>query len=342
MEFFATGAFQQLYSDLEEPASATGDVSDFYIECAGSAPLNTTLGIDDYQLAQDCCYADVNFRGDSDPIPYSEQDGDLDYYGIITLDSNNNSNEHFSNLSEEQLQFSLSVDATSGQEFSDWEQRLLDNFVEIPELIDFLPERTPLCTDMCDDFLQESNDNLRLATLSTTSASASASTSTSTPAISPTDAAAEEAAAAAAATQHRIYRQQMHLPLLGQNAAGERGYLCTFGSCEKLYAKPAHLKAHLRRHLGEKPYACSWPDCSWRFSRSDELARHRRSHSGVKPYKCDYCAKCFARSDHLTKHRKVHERRLLAASRAGKILPDGQLPHSVYAVRPGRKRKNQL
>ncbi|XP_032295616.1 Krueppel-like factor 9 [Drosophila virilis] len=320
MDFFATGAFQQLYSELEEPAIVGVDCFDQDLQ-------------QQQQLLQsrDCCYVDVNFGN-------GFETGGMDYYGIITLDSNNNNNNSsHNNLShicssnsssseDQELLFDFGVTdtdstladgaASAPPELSDWEQRLLDHFVEIPELIDILPERTPLCTDMCDDFLQESNNNLRLAVPSSPGYSASA---TATP-----------MASASAPMQ------------LSQNAAGEKGYLCTFGSCEKLYAKPAHLKAHLRRHMGEKPYACNWPDCSWRFSRSDELARHRRSHSGIKPYKCDYCAKCFARSDHLTKHRKVHERRLLAATRSGKLLPNGPLPQSVYSVRPGRKRKNQL
>ncbi|KAH8300985.1 hypothetical protein KR044_008167 [Drosophila immigrans] len=324
MEFFATGAFQQLYSELDDSAMATsGDLYDGFGQQQQPQQQQQQLELPTAS-SLDCCYADVNFGNGYEP-------GGIDYYGIITLDSNNNRNHNHNQNSdgEDALLFDfgdpdatlVSVASTcSPPELSDWEQRLLDHFVEIPELIDILPERTPLCTDMCDSFLQESNNNLRLAT--------------------PTSPAAADATASSASSASSA---STAVPLqLGQNAAGEKGYLCTFGSCEKLYAKPAHLKAHLRRHLGEKPYACSWPDCSWRFSRSDELARHRRSHSGVKPYKCDYCAKCFARSDHLTKHRKVHERRLLAVTRSGKLLPNGPLPQSVYAVRPGRKRKNQL
>lgn len=282
MDFFATGGFQQLYSELD----------------AEEEPLAILAGIpDDPSCGFECSYAEASFVADCHHLEES------DYYGIITLDSNNNNN----NNQEDQSLFIDFNDLSSvcPPDLSDWEQRLLDNYVEIPELVDFLPERTPLCTDNCVDFLEESNSNLRLA------------------APPPVEEATEPKTSTA--------------PQLGQNAAGERGYLCTFGDCEKIYAKPAHLKAHLRRHLGEKPYACSWPECSWRFSRSDELARHRRSHSGVKPYKCDYCSKCFARSDHLTKHRKVHERRLLAATRAGRLLSE-----DLYAVRPGRKRKNQI
>ncbi|XP_020803890.1 Krueppel-like factor 3 [Drosophila serrata] len=295
MDFFATGGFQQLYSDLDdeqEPLAILAGLPD--------DPSNCSL---------EYTYPDSSFVVDCHHLEES------DYYGIITLDSNNNNNNH--SMSSEVLpeeEHSLFIDfndlsSVCPPDLSDWEQRLLDNYVEIPELVDFLPERTPLCTDNCVDFLEESNSNLRLAA----------------PPLPPPPSPPEEPAAVSA------------VPQLGQNAGGERGYLCTFGDCEKIYAKPAHLKAHLRRHLGEKPYACSWPDCTWRFSRSDELARHRRSHSGVKPYKCDYCSKCFARSDHLTKHRKVHERRLLAATRAGRLLSD-----DLYAVRPGRKRKNQI
>ncbi|KAH8274482.1 hypothetical protein KR026_008783 [Drosophila bipectinata] len=280
MDFFATGGFQQLYSDLDEQSFSYSLLS----------------------TAEDMIQLHT---------PYPEEQGEseapstgYDFYGIITLDGNNNA-------STEQEDIFLDFEDL-GPDLCDWEQRLLDNFVEIPELVDFLPERTPLCTDNCTDFLEESNSNLRLS-------------SREAPPPPPPPPPPPE-----------YYAQHPHPHRKGSDGSGG-GYLCTFGNCEKLYAKPAHLKAHLRRHLGEKPYACVWPECSWRFSRSDELARHRRSHSGVKPYKCDYCAKSFARSDHLTKHRKVHERRLLAATRAGRLFSE-----DVYSVRPGRKRKNQL
>ncbi|XP_068141461.1 Krueppel-like factor 9 [Drosophila tropicalis] len=306
MDFFATGAFQQLYSELAE----------------------------DNNL--DFCYGNVDMCNFDTTVPSS-----IEYYDIINLDSNNNHNNNCNQYNNENLtqeEYGLYYDfdlSLSPPDLSDWEQRLLDNFIEIPELIEFLPERTPLCTDMCDDFLQESNNNLRLAapTVTLQTVTEAAASTAAAPAL-PSPATKQQPPATSTPSSTCTESIGMQLSL---NAAGERGYLCTFGNCEKLYAKPAHLKAHLRRHLGEKPYACNWPDCHWRFSRSDELARHRRSHSGVKPYKCDYCAKCFARSDHLTKHRKVHERRLLAASRSGKMLPD-----DVYAVRPGRKRKNQI
>ncbi|XP_017013773.2 Krueppel-like factor 3 [Drosophila takahashii] len=305
MDFFATGGFQQLYSDLDEEPLAGGD-----------ALLNNAASVVDFE----CPYAIDNMDNNMDNHLDLEES---DYYGIITLDSNNNNSSGNNNIHVE-LPFtedpSLFIDFSDltvcPPDLSDWEQRLLDNYVEIPELVDFLPERTPLCTDNCADFLEESNSNLRLAAPPPDLQSPGSGSYPASPADAP---------AAPPALQ------------LSENAAGERGYLCTFGNCEKIYAKPAHLKAHLRRHLGEKPYVCSWPECVWRFSRSDELARHKRSHSGVKPYKCDYCSKCFARSDHLTKHRKVHERRLLAASRAGRLISD-----DLYAVRPGRKRKNQL
>ncbi|XP_022215024.2 LOW QUALITY PROTEIN: transcription factor Sp8 [Drosophila obscura] len=335
MEFFATGAFQQLYSELDDECGGVGGGGGVCSDLILTASADVLAG--GFRLRQCCHGADwpavrpaasghrilrhhhLGQQQQPKQQPSSDYDYDYDYIGHAPYAAE----EHglFFDFSDQELSGCSTSTCTTGSraspELSEWEQRLLDHFVEIPELIDFLPERTPLCTDMCDDFLEESNSNLRLAA----PVSCHCHSTAASPAASPGSTATDTAA----------------VPQLSQNAAGERGYLCTFGNCEKLYAKPAHLKAHLRRHLGEKPYACSWPECTWRFSRSDELARHRRSHSGIKPYKCDYCAKCFARSDHLTKHRKVHERRLQAATRLGKLLPA-----DVYAVRPGRKRKNQL
>ncbi|XP_023298655.2 Kruppel-like factor 2 [Lucilia cuprina] len=282
MDFFADGGFQQLFCDLNE------QVEQDYNSWFYSTNENLNSSKEEPQMAYNI----------SSNHHYSSQE-------------NSNYSSHEMALNEKHLQASLDyllnnsseclefydISSLTGlsKDLAEWEEKFLDNYIEIPELVDFLPEKTPLCTDNCNHFLQESAENLKLLP---------------TPPNSP--------------------------------ASADKTYSCTFADCCKVYAKPAHLKAHLRRHLGEKPYICNWPNCTWRFSRSDELARHRRSHSGVKPYKCDFCAKCFARSDHLTKHRKVHERRLLAATKAGKTLENGKLPASVLTVRPGRKRKNQL
>ncbi|XP_067614716.1 Kruppel-like factor 1 [Eurosta solidaginis] len=376
MDFFATGGFQQVFNDLEDAdlhehsaVFTTSLGSHANLEsCNYYAPLssdnkNTLIrlsGADDpfvlgdstneqtlLELHVDWCdttadtaqYRTADGNSNSDGIHTYEYRIINDHELQLTFDqllstsptntsefSNNNnalcdvdltavcgrrfSVEELQNLNsadslESNSIHELKTNAFITREMAEWEEKFLDNYIEIPELIDFLPEKTPLCTETCEHFLHESSKNLKL---------------------------------------HRKVRTTKRSKELATNAAEERtaaGYICNFGTCDKVYAKPAHLKAHMRRHMGEKPYICNWPECTWKFSRSDELARHRRSHSGVKPYKCNYCMKCFARSDHLTKHRKVHERRLLAASKAGKTI-DGVLPQSVFTVRPGRKRKKQI
>ncbi|KAM7350568.1 Kruppel-like factor 15 [Cochliomyia hominivorax] len=275
MDFFADGGFQQLFCDLNEQIE-----QDYNSWCNTQNPSNSSPTYNP-EICDNYEESTTNYRPQIMDLNEKHLQASLDYL----LNSSSDSLEDYDLTSLNSLSSDLSV----------WEEKFLDNYIEIPELVDFLPEKTPLCTDNCNHFLQESAENLKLFPSSPNSP-----------------------------------------------CAQEKSFPCTYGDCRKIYAKPAHLKAHLRRHLGEKPYICNWPNCTWRFSRSDELARHRRSHSGVKPYKCDFCAKCFARSDHLTKHRKVHERRLLAASKAGKTLENGELPPSVLTVRPGRKRKNQL
>lgn len=287
MDFFADGGFQQLFCDLNEQIEQDYN--------SWQSPQYYSKSSPEYSSSPDIiqnfvCNSHNSMECSEDSLCYSPQIMDLNEKHLQA------SLDYLLNNSSDSLEaYDLSSLSSLSLDLSDWEEKFLDNYIEIPELVDFLPEKTPLCTENCNHFLQESAENLKLFPSSPNSPSNT-----------------------------------------------DKTFPCTFGDCHKIYAKPAHLKAHLRRHLGEKPYVCNWPNCTWRFSRSDELARHRRSHSGVKPYKCDFCAKCFARSDHLTKHRKVHERRLLAASKAGKTLENGELPASVLTVRPGRKRKNQL
>ncbi|XP_075155029.1 Kruppel-like factor 15 [Haematobia irritans] len=333
MDFFADGGFHQLYCDLNESKEWDVDYSVQYESCNSSS-------WDDYNHyyrdEKDMDGAEMH----EEPSLYFE-----DNQTAFIMDHQTPQSEDFLNLtdiSDKQFQLNLdyllntnSHDSMDLQGYSyytnvvpdyypsnlsDWEEKFLDNYIEIPELVDFLPDKTPLCTDTCNHFLQESAENLKIFNSPPGSPASLRSCQSSSP------------------SSHKNPRNN-HNPSTKEN--NDKTYPCHFGDCGKIYAKPAHLKAHLRRHMGEKPYVCTWSDCTWRFSRSDELARHRRSHSGIKPYKCDFCAKCFARSDHLTKHRKVHERRLLAASKAGKML-GGIVPQSVLTVRPGRKRKNQL
>ncbi|XP_018788420.1 PREDICTED: oocyte zinc finger protein XlCOF28 [Bactrocera latifrons] len=375
MDFFAAGGFQQLFSDLND-TQLHGNWTDtdadmesgtpFYsYNCCAQQSTDNSLRLscadDPYVFAATTCektLVELHVDWDENEAPttynthkeqalytgYAESKGNNEQqlqltldrllcspsdvlihdttcdstaertnYETLTTQSCSETEYHNNSCMSNTPSSPVSLDSTIVVEFetaafitremAEWEEKFLDNYIEIPELIDFLPEKTPLCTDTCDHFLHESSKNLKLHRKTRTTKRSNESSS--------------------------------------QDERVAAGFPCTFGSCDKIYAKPAHLKAHLRRHMGEKPYTCDWPACTWKFSRSDELARHRRSHSGVKPYKCSYCLKCFARSDHLTKHRKVHERRLLAASKAGKTI-DGVLPHSVLTVRPGRKRKNQL
>ncbi|XP_054729390.1 zinc finger protein 813 [Anastrepha obliqua] len=362
MDFFATGGFQQLFSDLND-TQLHGNWADLSTEMDSSQTFDSydycaQLPIESNDPLMRLTYADDPFVLDTSTREQTLLELRAVWSDITAESRFSNSNDnsvsteyHDCNIiNDKELQLTLdqllsspaaitceavkdgdspaslphntynnvsspsSIDSTTvveletaafiTREMAEWEEKFLDNYIEIPELIDFLPEKTPLCTETCDHFLHESSKNLKL---------------------------------------HRKVRsvKRSNESIASHEERTAAGYPCTFGTCDKIYAKPAHLKAHLRRHMGEKPYSCDWPDCTWKFSRSDELARHRRSHSGVKPYKCNYCMKCFARSDHLTKHRKVHERRLLAASKAGKTI-DGVLPHSVFTVRPGRKRKNQI
>ncbi|XP_063697157.1 gastrula zinc finger protein XlCGF48.2-like [Culicoides brevitarsis] len=178
-------------------------------------------------------------------------------------------------------------------------------------LLENLPEMTPLCNDSCSFFLKESAENLKLPSFDGSNfkievlpseLSEKSSTNLKNTQISDTP----------------------------------KTLICDFEGCGKSYAKPTHLKAHLKRHLNDKPYICHWPECKWRFSRSDELARHRRSHLGIKPYSCCFCSKSFARSDHLTKHRRVHEKKFNAMCKGEKhtiVWP------AVPRGRPGRKPK---
>lgn len=130
MDFFATGGFQQLYSDLEEEPLAGGDA------------LLNIVSVGEF----DSTYVDTSFSGGNyNQLEFEESD----YYGIITLDSNNNTNTNgniqvgLPHVEDPSLFIDFNDLTVCPPDLSDWEQRLLDNYVEIPDLVDFLPERTP-------------------------------------------------------------------------------------------------------------------------------------------------------------------------------------------------------
>ncbi|XP_055375448.1 Krueppel-like factor 6 [Condylostylus longicornis] len=265
---FLTNGFQQLFAELED------DIQENF----KSYTCDITSSLSSPSTSPSLPSLTSSFNTRTTPI--------TDTFEITTAYENNYLNEQ--NL--------LSLDF-------DWENQFLDNYIELPDFVNLLPEKTPLCNDSCNLFLKESSENLSKFRQTNDSINLN--------------------------NEKRNKNEKNN-----NNESIKITFPCTWESCEKVYAKPAHLRAHLRRHLGDKPYICNWPNCTWRFSRSDELARHKRSHSGIKPFKCIYCPKCFARSDHLAKHRKVHERKMAASKIKGIYIPN------LHQVRPGRKPKN--
>lgn len=125
-----------------------------------------------------------------------------------------------------------------------------------------LPELTPLCNDICNDFLEESSQLMSHAS----------ATNTQQPKV-------EEPKPFFQCTYdqcRKIYAKAAHLRSHLRRHLNEKPYVCTWINCQWKFNRSDELARHIRSHSGLKPYLCDY--CSKKFSRSDHLSKHRKVH----------------------------------------------------------------
>ncbi|XP_059621120.1 transcription factor Sp7-like [Phlebotomus argentipes] len=158
------------------------------------------------------------------------------------------------------------VQSVPGQEaFSSWsaedsckfdwelnlEQLLLD---DCSPMLTPLPEKTPLCSDSCDEFLKESSENLKLSCARQE----------------------EKIFRCSFASCGKSYAKAAHLKAHVRRHLGDKPYACVWPNCSWRFSRSDELARHRRSHSGVKPYNCDY--CPKSFARSDHLAKHRRVH----------------------------------------------------------------
>lgn len=125
-----------------------------------------------------------------------------------------------------------------------------------------LPELTPLCNDICNDFLEESSQLMSHST-----------------ANEPQQAKVEEIKPSFQCTYdqcRKIYAKAAHLRSHLRRHLNDKPYVCSWINCQWRFNRSDELARHIRSHSGLKPYPCDY--CSKKFSRSDHLAKHRKVH----------------------------------------------------------------
>lgn len=234
---FLTNGFHQLYSELDDEFSIWDYSS---VECAKSVEVNNNHTCDYYSfvdnqetleltniLSNDCGKTFEPFQ--------SDYENSLDYLG----------NSHVLE--------------------SDWENAFLENYIEIPDLTDLLPERTPLCNDSCNLFLKESSDNLSKFRPIDGVGKARRESSLESSVFPCTF-----------GTCSKVYAKPAHLKAHIRRHLGDKPYVCTWPNCTWKFSRSDELARHKRSHSGFKPYKCIY--CTKCFARSDHLAKHRKVH----------------------------------------------------------------
>ena len=123
-----------------------------------------------------------------------------------------------------------------------------------------LPEKTFLCNDSCNLFLNFDISKYQKKPLNR------ACTSTN-----------QQASFVCMFEQcNKIYKKPAHLKAHMRRHLGDKPYQCKWPNCSWKFSRSDELSRHFRSHSGVKPYPCDY--CQKSFSRSDHLSKHRKVH----------------------------------------------------------------
>lgn len=127
-----------------------------------------------------------------------------------------------------------------------------------------LPDLTPLCNDICNEYVEESSEILSSHHLPNISE------------VTTSDDVSEMKFQCPYEKCRKMYQKAAHLRSHVRRHLGDKPYICNWQNCKWRFNRSDELARHKRSHSGLKPYHCDY--CPKKFSRSDHLAKHRKVH----------------------------------------------------------------